>query len=358
MEAKTIWLDALTSKQARLVTSLARKLVTKGYKVLITVRSYEYTEKVARKFAPSQAEVRVAGGYGGSRFEKLVRDAERVKLLSKIVYEKAPCILISYPSPSAVRVAFGFSLPIVLLTDSPHAYHASRLTIPLADYVVFSSFIPRDRIEKYVLKEFTKLIAYRGFDELEYINDYLESKHSIKPKEALEELNLEPKNYVVVRPAEYKAAYYNWQPAALENLAVRLAKKNVKVVFFPRYPEQEEKVANEKNIIVPREAVDTLPLLEYAAAVVTGGATLAREAAFLGTPGITLFPQELEVNKAVAELGFPLIIFKKGVEELEETILRIIREGFTVDRGKLENLVKSLEKPSNIVLRLLDHHCR
>ena len=60
------------------------------------------------------------------------------------------------------------------------------------------------------------------------------------------------------------------------------------------------------KVIALHKGFDGLSLSFYAKAVITGGATMAREAALLMTPGITYFPLELHVNEYVAMKGYPL----------------------------------------------------
>ena len=80
---------------------------------------------------------------------------------------------------------------------------------------------------------------------------------------------------------------------------------NIKVITFPRYPEQEEQFGN-LDVIIPDESVDTMSLLFYAKIAMTGGGTMGREAALLGTPTLYSFPLVLDVSAYIQELGFPL----------------------------------------------------
>jgi predicted glycosyltransferase len=351
-----IWLDALTPKQARLSAALASKLTDRGYKVFITARDYDYTVAVLRRFAPPSARLEVVGGYGGAtRQGKLKAELERSYGLVDTVSSLNPCMLIAYPSPSATRVAFGLGIPVTILFDSPHAYHVNRLAATLADHIVYSDFIPRDQVVKYVLSSFTKLYSYHGVDELEYVMDYV-IRSSSKPSN---ELNLEPLSYVVVRPAEYKAAYYeSLKPPAIEVLVKWLASKGVKVVVFPRYEEQQIVFKSINNVVIPSNAVDTLPLIDEAIAVVTGGATLAREAALLGTPGLTLYPGEIAVSKALEDLGLPHFHLR-SIEEAKQLLESIIRDPdlHRVKGVKLKTIVAGLEPPSLRILEITREVC-
>ncbi len=340
-----VWLDALTPKQALLATSMAKVLLSKGYDILLTVRDYDYTVRVAEKhgFKPI-----IVGGYGGSRLVgKLIADLERAKNLVSIIERESPSVLIAYPSPSASRVAFGLKIPYIALTDSPHSVPASRLSLSLADTVVFSYCIPRESIEAYTYS-WTRLVQYNGFDELEWIKT---EKPDVK---VIENLGLREKEYIVVRLEERYAAYYpRDQAVRVSEIVEKLAGKTT-IVALPRYGDQWEELKETKNVIVLSDPVHGVSLEYYAAAVVSGGGTMTREAALLGVPGINLFPRRLVVDECVMKLGFPL--YKaRSVNEALKVLHDILRDP---DRYRVNtrSLIDSLEKPSDVLVEVLENY--
>lgn len=340
-----IWLDALTPKQALLAASLAKVLTSKGYNVLLTARDYDYTVRVAEKhgFKPV-----IVGGYGGSRLiGKLVADLERAKNLINIIEHESPNVLIAYPNPSASRIAFGLKIPYIALTDSPHSVPVSRLSLPLADTIIFSHCIPRESIEIYTYSR-THLIQYNGFDELEWIKT---DKPDIR---VIESLGLREKEYIVVRLEERYAAYYPKEHAIrVSDIVEKLAGKT-NIVALPRYGDQWEELKEIKNVIVLSDPVHGVSLEYYAAAVVSGGGTMTREAALLGVPSVNLFPQKLIVDECVIRLGFPLYKAQSVSEALD--VLNNILKDPDKYRVNTRSLVDSLEKPSDILIELLEKY--
>ena len=336
-----IWIDALTPKQARLAIAFYKVLTAKGHKVIVTTREYDLTIHL---FELESIRPIAVGGHGKTRSEKLFKDIERMRRLTEIIVSENPELLVAYPSPSATRVAFGLNIPIILFSDTPHAIHASRLSIPLADILVHSSFIPRSRFKPYILEEYTREITYNGVEETEWIKAFKPST------EGLEKLGLDPLEYIVVRGEEKYASYYTYD-INLARLAIELS-KYVKVVFIPRYREQEEEVRGNHNIVLLRPPVIDGCVLEYnSIAVITGGGTMAREAALLGVPGISLFPQQLDVDEALAKLGFPLY----HLSDPRETMLfirRIVRDPDSW-RINTEKLLEKLENPSKPLLEAI-----
>ncbi len=338
-----IWIDALTPKQARLAIAFYKTLRSRGHTVLVTTREYDLTVHL---FELESIKPIAIGGHGKTRSEKLFRDIERMQKLAKIIVSEKPDLLVAYPSPSATRVAFGLDIPIILFSDTPHAIHASRLSIPLANVLVHSSFIPESRFKPYISEGFTKEITYNGVEELEWVKKFKPST------EGLDKLGLEPLEYIVVRGEEKYASYYTYD-TSLSRLAIELS-KYAKVVFVPRYREQEEKVQGRPNIILLKPPAIDGCVLEYnSIVVITGGGTMAREAALLGVPGISLFPQQLDVDEALARLGFPLY----HLSDPRETLLfvqRIIKDpdSWRINTGRL---LERLENPSKPLLEAVSN---
>lgn len=337
-----MWFDALTPKQLLLTSSLASKLLKRGYEVLLTTRNYDYIVSLLKRLE-LKFKVEVLGEYGESLEDKLRVDLLRSIEILDLVKNWKPEVLISYPSPSSFRVAYGLKIPIVMLTDSPHSTVVNRLTIPLASALVVSEAIGVDWIEKfggYNVKTYT----YRGVDEVEYIRDF-------KPKpELLNELEVGKSKLYVLRPPEEKASYYKFQPLNLELLVRELLKRG-KVIFFPRYESQRVWVKEKfkGKVLVPREALDTLSLYHYCEVVISGGASMAREAALLGVPSIYFFPEPLEVNVWLEKLGFPIHHFlnvKEILEFVDVELESIDREAL---KSRVKSLVRSLEGPSSVL---------
>jgi len=324
---------------------MARRLLEDGFRVLLTVRSYDYSIGVARSWG---IEPVVVGRYGGASLSgKLESDAERVAELARLLSKRKVCTAIMYPSPSGARVAYGLAIPLVILSDSPHSVYVHRHTLPLADYLVHSVFISSELFERYMLNTYTKRLAFRGFDEIEYLGPYQPSE------ELIESLGLEPYNYIVVRPPEYKAAYYRGRrKPEVEKLIPRLVEEGYTVVYLPRYLEQKRLVEGIKNVLVPDEPLPGVDLVAYAKAVITGGASMAREAALLGTPAAILYPQKLAVDEAVKKLGAPLYHAPTN-KELEEFVNNVL-DGKIARRTSLAHQLKRL---SDVIVGIVADNC-
>jgi predicted glycosyltransferase len=96
---------------------------------------------------------------------------------------------------------------------------------------------------------------------------------------------------VVVRTPPEVSLYHRFSselfPRVLAHLE-RAAADGVQTVVLPRTSEQREAL-RDRDLVVPDHAVDAQSLIAFAAAVVSGGGTMNREAVALGTPVWTTF---------------------------------------------------------------------
>ena len=273
--------------------------------------------------------------------------------LLPLVREFSPDVLIAYPNPPASRVAFGLGIRFIAITDSPHSVIPSRLSLPLADTVIFSSCIPKETIEDYVFRGKTKLVQYNGVDELAWLFRAKPDARYVRT------YGLKEWRYVVVRPHEGLATYYRGLSVNvdLKELITGINNLGYDVVVLPRYSSHIKLAHDLKregfNVRVIEGMYDGVSLTFYAAAVVTGGSTLAREAALLMTPGITYFPRKLHVNDCVARKGYPLI----SASSVED-ILKVIehekpRKGKYVD-DVYRKLRLDFEDPVETLINVLE----
>lgn len=348
MAKKIIWLDALTSKQALLMHYLSLKLRSKGYEIIITCRKYDYIESLLKGYGEKFVSI---GEHGGKSLnKKLVAYAERTLKLAKFINEIKPSVLISYPSPSGCRVAFGLSIPIILMNDTPHAEAVNKLTIPLANYLIFSKCIPLEEFKPYILPK-TKIYRFNGVDELEWVINYKPPKQFKEKTLSIIDLN---KPFIIFRPEETQASYYKYRPVFHKVLKYLASKFDGTIIFLPRCRSQRKYVLKHfKNIIVPESALDLRILYPKASLVITGGATIAREAALMGTPSISYFPRKTLVNECVSSWGFPLYNIHDWIS-LRKHISTLLEEPTRLSGNQLRKIYSQLEKPSTAVIKVLE----
>ncbi len=337
-----VWLDVITPKQARLMAAIS-SFLNKEY--LITVKGLRESVSLLRDLGVKH---KVVGRYAiGGLKDKLLSYAERVELLLDTVLEFDPDVLISFSSPEAVRVAFGLSIKTLTLNDTPHSYHVARLTFPLSWKIVHPEAVPENEMIRLGASK-DSLVPYAGVDEVAWVKDYVLSTSPV---------NREFK--VFIRPEESGASYLlgRRRSIALE-LVETVLEMGAEVIVKPRYESQVEELTRMRafrdgKLVVLRDAVDTLDLFSKISLVITGGGTMAREAALLGTPSISVFPLDvkLHVNEYLRERGFPTWRAKK-LEEAKRLVTDILRDpdSFVVDT---RDMLLALEDPRDVIASVL-----
>jgi len=225
-------------------------------------------------------------------------------------------------------VAFGLGIPIIVTIDTPYADAVNRLTLPIADHMVFSKAIPKEVLDDYNVR--AKVMRFDGADEVAWIKGF---KSRVKYDFG--------KPLIVVRQVEEKAAYTNAK-VDMHALAKRLTRLGT-VVFLSRY--NREKI---KDLIVPKGFVDSASLVAEADLFVGVGGTITREAALQGTPAIIikLYPEQ-HVNDFLAEKGFP--IFKTDVSEAPK-----LAQKFLGEKRNVRKLLDKLENPVDVVEKIVE----
>jgi len=336
-----IWFDALTAKQARIASILALEGAARGHRFLITCRNYDYVVNVLSMYGLSGY---CEGEHGGDVRSKLINGLTRSLRLLDLV--KDFDVHVSLTSPEAFRVAFGLGKPSIALTDTAHAYHVNKLTLPLASRVIAPIAIPRRRIMAYIPHgEGGKVKFFNGVFEVMWVYRFKPNWGEVR------QLGLrDGEDYAVFRFEESKAAYYIYGEQA--NVAIKainmLLKGGLKVIVFPRYPDQRRLVENKFQdelskglVIIPSKPVDGLQLAHYSRIVVTGGSTFAVEAALLGVPSVSYFPTTYYTDRFIIRAGAPLVRVKPS------RLLQGIRKALGMRK---EGVVKGLEDPTSLIL--------
>lgn len=307
-----------------------------GHYIIISCREYEYTVGALRRLG---IEPKIVGEYSeGSPISKVEADITRMEGLLQIFKEEKPEVLIAYPNPPAARVAFGVRIPYIAITDSPHSELPSRLSLPLASAVIFSNCIPHHEIRKFIYGPKTTLRPYDGIDEVTWL---LRTKPDLG---YVRNLGLTEWSYVIIRPHEHLATYYKGlQPKVnLSKIVEELSKNGITAVLIPRYKDHylfaERMREKGLRIKLIQGMYDGVSLTYYARCVVTGGSTLAREAALLRTPGITYFPIKLYVNECVFKKGYPLFMASTTDE-----VLDLISKTSTKKKERYTDIIKKLK---------------
>jgi len=321
-----IWCDACTGKHVRYGTALAKRLRALGHEVILTTRKHPDTLPLANLLGENFI---VIGKYDPTSLRsRLQESAKRELLFCKMFKNDPPDLAISHASVELCRVAFGLGIPIIATHDSPHAEAVNKLTMPLTDVLVTSKAIPKRYIRGYGIKT---IIQFDGVDEVAWIKGF-------KPKTRYDY----EKPLIVVRQLETKAAYAVEETDLTETLARKLTSLG-KVVFLSRYDRRPK-----KDLIVPKDFVDSASLVAQADLVVGTGGTIIREAALQGTPAIVIpIVKRLHVNDYLSRKGFP--IFTVTIPKALQYAKKLLGE-----KQNVKDLLAKLENPIDVIQKIVE----
>lgn len=347
-----VWLDILTPKQANFFWGLHHRLISKGFKTVLTTREYrEVNELLDLKDLKA---IQVGRHGGGELGDKLLESSKRVSALAAVMEEQKPDVAISFSSPEAARVAFGLKMPHYCVCDSPHAEAVCRLTVPLSKKLFTPWVVPVRAWAKYGIAP-RDIVRYHALDPIVWLPTHSSSMN------IPDGLNLDiSKPIIVVRTPEEFAAYLTDRPSNLSNRVIDVIGKileideGLQIVVLPRYDVQRERLKKRfgNRVIVPEHIIDAIPLMRASSVFVGGGGTMTAEAAMLGVPVISYYPgdatfvERFLINRGLAERVLdPARIAQRAIaisrrEDLHEFY-----------RKKSAKLLQSMEDPLRVIIQ-------
>jgi len=307
-----IWVDLANSPQVLFFRPLIPEMERLGHEVTITSRYFAQTVELANHFGLDHIPI---GGHGGKRLRKIgVAILGRSWKLFCFAWNKKFDLAISHNSYAQALAAKALGIPFVTSMDYEHQ-PANHLCFRLARKVVVPEFFPKEDLRRFGVKG-RKVARYRGTKEEVYLADF-----SPQPG-FLDTLNIpKEKILVVMRPPGTWALYHHFEnplfDLALEHVANT---PGTQIVFLPRIAFQGDSVRGlgYSNVFVPPHALDGPNLMYHADLVISGGGSMNREAAVLGTPTYSLFKGKLAaVDRYLIEKGrLRHIDSEEGVERI------------------------------------------
>lgn len=339
-----IWIDILTPKQLLFSESIIEKLGEK-HDILCTSRDYDEVSKLAkiRNF-----DLIFVGKHGGSeRKTKLKASIDRIKKLSKKIEIFSPDIVISFCSPEAARISFGFGIKHVAFCDSPHANSVMRLTLPLIQKLLIPHNIPKKKFAKYGIDE-KNIIQYKAIDAVVTIQRKINEKATLPFK------NKNKKN-ILIRLVEEEASY----TTSKSNKIIPIIKKIVNeygdenVVILGRYSNQVknlQKITRNKVKIIEM-SFDGKHLLNNTDIFIGSGGTMTAESALMGIPTISY--------NAVPNIIEDFLVKKRLVyretnpDRISKKINKIFASSNKENQIRARKIVRQMEDPVQKLMKII-----
>ncbi|MCS7052614.1 MAG: DUF354 domain-containing protein, partial [Ignavibacterium sp.] len=225
----------------------------------------------------------------------------RAKKLKQYIRNRKINLAISHGSRTQILSSKISNIRSIAMMD--YEYTESKLFNYFSNYLLFPKFLPEKRLKDagFNLK---KIIRYDGFKEEIYLN-YFKPDLTFRNVLGLSENDV----LVVLRPPSIVSNYHDKKS---ETFLIEVLNhlKHFKVKVFINYRTNADKnyiINNFKineNFIFMEKPVDGLQLLYNADLVISGGGTMNREAALLGTPTYSIFTGKRPyLDEYLSEMG-------------------------------------------------------
>lgn len=275
-----IWLDLANSPQVLFFRPIIQEFTRRGHYIQITTRAYAQTTELADQYGFTH---RIIGRHGGQGLVGLIRQNYlRVFSLARWARSQRFDLAVCHNSYSQVVAAWLLHIPVVTLMDYEHQ-PLNHLCFRLSRRVIVPDVFPAKLIKAYGASR--KTLIYSGIKEQVYLADFI-PQQDFRQKENLPF----DQPLIVIRPPATWTAYHRFENDLFDELLAYLAvRQDVYALFLPRIPSQIQSVSHFPYLHVAQKVFNGPDLLYCADGVISGGGTMNREAAVLGTPTYTVF---------------------------------------------------------------------
>ncbi|MDD5362995.1 MAG: DUF354 domain-containing protein [Ignavibacteria bacterium] len=279
-----IWFDLDNSPHVPIFRPIFSELEKRGIKFIVTARDFAQTKDLLDFW---NIEYTLIGKHGGkSKFGKLRNLITRAFQLRNFIKNKDVKLAVSHGSRTQIIAAKLLKIPSLLMLD--YEYTETKIFNLFATKLLIPEFIPDERLIGAGFK-MKKVIRYGGFKEEIYLQSFIPDLNFRKSHDIPEN-----KILVIIRPPALLGNYHDPKSEKLFVEAIKYFAKNENtfILVISRTKEDRTLIKNyiaSGNFRFLEHAVDGLQLLYAADITLSGGGTMNRESALLGTPTYSIF---------------------------------------------------------------------
>jgi predicted glycosyltransferase len=246
-----------------------------GHQVKFVAREKEMTTQLLDEYKiPFQTLSKIRKGLFGLAVELIEHQGK----LLKVIRDFHPDVMLNIGGTFIVHVGKLMGVKTCVFTDTEHAKLSNGITFPFATYICTPESYTDDLGEKHH--------RYKGYQELSYLHP---NQFSPNP-EILTKLGIqEGERFFLLRFVSWGASHDVGQEGISDQDKLRLVeelKKEGRVLISSEMPLSKDLEPFSLNI----SPIHIHDLLYYASMYIGEGATMASEAAILGTPSVYVNP--------------------------------------------------------------------
>lgn len=292
-----IWLDLANSPHVLFFRPVIAQLRSRGHAVLITARDFAQTLPLCRSFGIDAVPIGSHGG--GNLLARGANIAGRALALARFARRTGPARAACLGSYAQILSARLCGIGCVTFMDF-EGQPANHLSFRLASRVVVPECFPAAALRVQGASP-RRTVRLPGVKEQVYIErpppplEFLECRTLGDDPRPVRWTRDDGRILAVVRPPASMSLYYRENRLFPQVIARLTARADVLTLVVARTAEQRREMAGldpSGRIVEPVEVPDGLLLLGAADLVVSGGGTMNREGAVLGTPAYSVFSGE------------------------------------------------------------------
>jgi predicted glycosyltransferase len=288
---------------------IIRELEKKGHSIKIIAKEKDMTCDLLQAYGLKFDKIGKNMPSMAGKAIGLVRADLRLLAIAK---RFKPDIFVSAGSPHSAHISAILGKPHIIFCDTEHAWLTSLLTLSFTDVILTPSCYNKNLGKKQI-----RLSSYRPLA-------YLHPNRFIPDPSILGELGVnKDEKFVIIRFISWKASHDVGQMGFTLEEKIKLVKEIEKhaIPFITSEGKIPESLQKYKMQIQPHRIHDAL---YYARMYVGEGATMATEAAMLGTPSIYVNTLRMGVNDEEEQFG--LMKQYEGVKDSEANIFKDIAQ--------------------------------
>lgn len=340
MTQKKIWIDLDNSPHVPFFAPIVDELRARGYSTVLTARDCFQVRELADLFDLDYTLI--GRHYGKSRLRKVAGLAYRSLQLIPAVLSERPDLAVSHCSRAQLVTASSLGIPCLFIGD--YEFSTSWAVVE-PTWLMCPDVIPDEAIRC----DPSRVLRYPGIKEDVYVPRFIPDRGLRR------QLGLGDEDLVVtVRPPANEAHYHNPQSDELFDAAVDFLspQPGVKLIALPRTEGQGRRLRerwpglfSSGTMRIPDRVVDGLNLIWHSDLVISGGGTMNREAAALGTPVYSVFRGHIgAVDRYLSAAG--RLVLLESVDDVRARIVprrrhRDARTG-NGDSGALRAIVEHI----------------